>query len=335
MTKINIKKALLGGGGSMMIPQETKDWLTGSPIPYVRYNACLLFCPEKAHHKELLSDTLIQELIQSLRDWKDEVLKRHDAATLGLHRLVFLADLGIKAQDPGMERIINTILKTIDEQGIPRIQIEIPTVFGGNGKPTMAWMACDFPTILYALLKMGVRSAVTSKAVQALQELVDEDGLHCCGFMPKFRGPGKKSDICPYANLISAKALSEDKGGAESAAAQKTVEALLRHWQERGKKKYYLFGIGTEYKKLQLPYVWYNLLHVMEVVSRYEAFHTDKRFKEMMEVLLSQTDSSLRFKPESMYMAYKGRDFANKKEHSPTITLFTLRILKRAGIDSF
>jgi hypothetical protein len=123
--------------------------------------------------------------------------------------------------------------------------------------------------------------------------------------------------------------LSESEEGKSSDAAKKSIDAILYHWEVKEEKKFYMFGIGTDFKKLKFPLVWYNILHVLEVISRYNDFHSDKRFKEMVDVLLSKTDDSYKFKPESMYRIYKGYDFANKKEPSPTITLIALRILYR------
>jgi hypothetical protein len=193
----------------------------------------------------------------------------------------------------------------------------------------MAWILSNFPTMLYALLKLGVKNETTKKAVKSLIGMVDDNGYRCKGSIAKFKGPGRKADFCPYASITSAKALSEDEEGKTSDAARKSVEAILYHWEVREEKKFFMFGMGTDFKKLKFPLVWYNILHVLEVISRYNDFHNDKRFNEMVEVLLSKTDNTYRFKPESMYRIYKGFDFANKKEFSPTITLFALRILQR------
>ena len=43
---------------------------------------------------------------------------------------------------------------------------------------------------------------------------------------------------------------------------------LLSHWKQRKEKKYYLFGMGSDFRKLKYPYVWYDILHVCEVLSR-------------------------------------------------------------------
>ncbi len=35
----------------------------------------------------------------------------------------------------------------------------------------------------------------------------------------------------------------------------------------RGQKKYFLFGIGTDFHKLKYPLIWYDILHVSDVLQ--------------------------------------------------------------------
>ncbi len=316
----------------MKIPEQTITWLLESEIPHVRYNAAKLFSDNEPSMELLLSDNLVNLNLGILAGWDSEILKRHDAPGLLIHRLALLADLGIRADNPEISPVIAEIMNNTNEYGIPEILMEIPTHFGGSGNPERLWLICDFPTILYALLKMGVMSKSVERAVQALEELVSENGYRCVGALPKFKGPGSKTSMCPYANLISAKALSEDNRAVKGTAAETAVESLLGHWEARKEKKYFLFGIGTDFRKLKYPFVWYNILHMLEVISRFPKYHADPRFIEMMETVLEKRDDQFRFKPESMYMIYKGHDFADKKNYSPTITLCVMRILKKIGM---
>jgi hypothetical protein len=194
-------------------------------------------------------------------------------------------------------------------------------------------MACDFPTILYALVEMGTPERLIRKPLRILRELVQSDGLHCCGSNAKIHGPGKRSDFCPYASLLAAKTLaprdSTIPDAAVCTAGRSAAEALLGHWEQRGRKKYFLFGIGTDFQKLKFPLVWYNLLHVLEALSRYEEVGKDARFLEMVSVLEGKADDQFRFTAESMYRAYKDYDFADKKQPSPSLTAAVYRIFKR------
>jgi hypothetical protein len=313
----------------MKVPEKTRRWLLDSNIPRVRYRAKTLFEPEKVDPRELLNDPLVIQLVDSLGDWETQVLKRHDKADLGIHRLALLADLGMRWGNPSVRRIVDTVLKHLDERGLPLIRIEIPTVFGGSGTAAWNWMACDFPNILYALAEMRVPEEHLDAPLQGLVDLVAAAGLPCCGSNPKIHGPGKRGEICPYASLLAAKALSRGKSPASARSGKDAAEALLRHWEQRGQKRIFLFGIGTEFQKLKFPLVWYNLLHVLEVLSRFQEFHDDRRFQEMVKVLIDKADDSFRFTAESMYRAYSGYDFADKKQPSPTLTAVVLRILGR------
>ena len=99
----------------------------------------------------------------------------------------------------------------------------------------------------------------------------------------------------------------------------------------KNQKKYFLFGIGTKFQKIKYPFVWYNILHMADVLSRFKHVHRDKRFLEMIDIILSKTDKDMRFKPESVYLIHKNQDFGNKKEYSRMITLAVLTILRRLG----
>jgi hypothetical protein len=106
---------------------------------------------------------------------------------------------------------------------------------------------------------------------------------------------------------------------------------LLWHWEHQGERKLFMFGIGTDFRKLKYPFVWYNILHVVDVLSRFPFIHTDERFQEMVQVITNQADDTGRYTANSMYMAWKGWSFADKKTPSPWLTFLVLRIQKRIG----
>jgi hypothetical protein len=314
----------------MKISSTTRDWLLAASEPYIRYNAKDFFDLE-TDRAELLHDPFVKENLALLKNWRKEVLTNHSRAQIAIHRLTLLADLGLKADDKPLRPLMQMILEDFSEDNIPQVLIELPKVFGGSGAPEKAWMICDFTVILAALLKMGVKNKKVELGVRRLENLVSENGFRCLASIPNFRGPGRKDDFCPYVNILAAKALSGDPAAAKSQAAALACEALLLHWQARGEKKYFLFGVGTEYKKIKFPFVWYNILHTVDVLSRYKHVHKDKRFLEMLEIISGKGGADLRFKPESVYLIYKNQDFGNKKEYSRIITLAVHKILRRVG----
>ena len=171
------------------------------------------------------------------------------------------------------------------------------------------------------------------RAVQHLAGLVDDNGwrCRCAPELGKFRGPGRKGDPCPIANVYALKALALAPEWRDSPAARRGAEMLLSHWEHRAEQKFYLFGAGTDFRKLKYPFIWYDILHVVEVLSRYPFVHADPRFQEMLGTVTAQAGEDGRYTAGSMYQAWKGWSFADKKRPSPWLTFLVLRVLARCG----
>ena len=141
------------------------DWLlTGEP--YVRYRTYidLLDLPVDAHEvkqarAEMISHPLVRGLLSELEDWPGGVINNHKKTGLLIHKLAFLADLGLTVRDPGVEAIASQITKHLSERGVPEVLLNIPKAFGGTGEDMWAWTLCDTPRIYYSLKKMGAESA--------------------------------------------------------------------------------------------------------------------------------------------------------------------------------
>jgi hypothetical protein len=79
--------------------------------------------------------------------------------------------------------------------------------------------------------------------------------------------------------------------------------------------------------------VWYDILHVVEVLSRFPFVHDDGRFVEMLQALTEQADERGRYTARSMFRAWKGWSFADKKAPSPWLTFLVRRIEQRVHVD--
>jgi hypothetical protein len=210
--------------------------------------------------------------------------------------------------------------------------VNIAQAFGGTGEDQWTWILCDAPTLLYALLAMGLGADPrVRRAVRHLAGLVDENGWRCVAApdLGKFRGPGRKGDPCPIANLLALKALARTPDWRDSPATHIGAETLLRHWQQRGQIKPYLFGIGTDFVKLKYPFIWYDILHMAEVLSLFPFARADERFREMVAAVTAQADAEARYTAGSMYQAWKAWSFADKKRPSPWLTFLVERIRRR------
>jgi hypothetical protein len=187
--------------------------------------------------------------------------------------------------------------------------------------------------ILRALTEMGYGGdPKIRKGVSTLAGLARANGWPCAAApeLGKFRGPGRKEDPCPLANLLMLKVLADDSTLCKGPAVQSGVDAALGLWASRKTRKAYLFGIGTDFHKLKAPLIWYDILHVLDVLSRFPAVRKDQRYRQMVRVLESKADPEGRFRPESVWLAWKGWEFADKKQPSRWITLLAQRILIRA-----
>ena len=281
---------------------------------------------------DMLAHPQVQALVAATATWGDTALKRHNDASHPIYAFSTLADFGVRADDPGMAASIDAVLAHQSAEGAFRTTLNINPRYGGSGEDTWSWMLCDAPTLLYALLAMGLNEdGRIQKAVEHLVGLIDENGWRC-GCAPefgKFRGPGRKADPCPIVNVYSLKALSLLPDLLDSPATRAGAEMLLWHWQHQAERKIYMFGIGTTYRKLKYPFVWYDILHVIDVLSRFPFIHDDPRFRQMVEAITAQANAEGRYTAGSMFMAWKGWSFANKKEPSPWLTFLVLRIQKR------
>ena len=316
------------------------EWLLQSDEPWTRYRTLLdlLGRPEddpevQAARAAMVAHPQAQELVATATTWPGYALKRHNDARHPLYAFSTLADFGLQYDDPGMAETIQLVLDHQSPEGAFQTVVNIPKVFGGTGEDMWTWAACDAPTLLYALLAFGLgANAQVQRSTEHLLGLVQDNGWRCAASpdLGKFKGPGKRGDPCPIVNVYVLKALAQVPELLDHPAAHTGAEMLLTHWELRGQKKYYLFGIGTDFRKIKYPMVWYDILHLVDVLSRYPHVRGDARFLEMLEALTAQADADGRYTATSMYRAWKGWSFADKKQPSPWLTFLVLRAARRA-----
>jgi hypothetical protein len=323
---------------SIPLPDPT-NWLLTSDEPWTRYRTLVDLlersedAPEVVDARaKMLAHPQVQALIEQAATWGGHAFKRHSDASYPIYALSTLADFGVRANDPGVTQAIEAVLAHQSPEGAFQTLTNYPKHFGGTGEDMWTWALCDAPTLLYALLAMGLgNDARVLRAVDHLVGTVDDNGWRCVASpdLGKFKGPGRRADPCPIVNVYALKALSLVPSQIESPAAHAGAEMLLWHWEHQGEKKFYLFGIGTDFRKLKYPFVWYNILHVVDVLSRFRWAHADPRFVEMVKAIVDQADEDGRYTATSMYRAWKGWSFANKKEPSPWLTYLVERIQRR------
>lgn len=279
---------------------------------------------------------LFEKLISECRSWPEPVLKRHNDARLLLHKFVFLAEMGLDRSLPEIAELAQLILAHQHETGAFLSNILIPKVFGGTSVPGLDWMLCDAPLLLFSLIQFGyAKHPQVEQAIQHLISLAAPTGWPCASSIPKMRGPGKKDDPCPYANLVSLKALVLVQERFQPSVVEPGIQFLLKHWEQRQARKIRMFGIGTDFQKLKYPNIWYGILHVVDVLSHFPQAIQQKAFQEMWEIICQKQNPDGGFIPESVWLAWKEWDFGQKKVVSPTLTLkialIDQRIQKNVG----
>jgi len=281
-----------------------------------------------------LSDVKIKAYLSDVADYHNILVRNHKDPDLPIHKLLFLLDMGFDTDISEIQAAIDKIMDIKDSNGVYQSLTNIPKHFGGNGEDCFGWCLCDAPLLLFALLKAKVDYVEHIKpGVDYLAGFFSDSGFPCTVSKEfgKFRGPGRKGDSCPYASLLMLKLLSAIPEYRESEIAVNTAAGLLSLWENSLERHPYMFYMGTDFRKLKAPAMWYDIVSVVDVLSRYEAVKTDKRFMEMAMVIKSKQDKNGLFTPEAVYQKFKGWDFGQKKTPSPYLTYLCFQILSRMG----
>ena len=196
-------------------------------------------------------------------------------------------------------------------------------------------MLCDTPSVLYALARIGdPTDPALRKSARHLAGLAFDRGWPCAVSpgLGRFRGPGRKTDPCPYATLISLKALSQFPEWRDEDVCLTACRALLGLWEDRRQRRPYMFAMGTDFAKLKAPLVWYDMARVVDALSRFPSMRSDNRFLEMVNLVAGKADEEGRFRADSIWRAWSDWEFGQKTRPSFWLTLSLHRALQRIEI---
>ena len=288
----------------------------------------------KSAYAEVLAHQKIQIILDELSAWPGEALKSHKKAGHLLHKLVFIADIGLTVEQPQVNSIVESVLNLASPEGPFQILVNLPKPFGGSGQDQISWMLCDAAPTLYAISSLyGITDLRVLKAADYLANLAREaSGWPCAATseLGGFKGPGKREDPCPYANLLMVKALIPF-GDRYRKQISFGVRTLLDLWDRRFTEKPFLFAMGSGFTKLKAPLIWYDILHFLEVITQAVEGRHSRSTQEMLAIIREKQDSEGRYQPESIWMDWRGWDFGQKREPSRWLTFLVLRILQRIG----
>ena len=316
------------------------DWLLKSN-PWTRYRTLtdLLDLPPLNERviqarAELIGNEQIIDLANETLDWQPQAATRNSDPKISYFKLKALAEFGLRSTDLSLqETVVKATAHIIDDMFAARGSVpERPKKGERYEKPDLSadvWHCapCNSPIITIALLDLGVKSDQLSRSVETLKERwSSKEGWFCHLFFVESQY--KKLGVgCPVAGLQALEVFSRIPELKESQFARNAFDPLKFH-KEYGESLYY-FGRSKKFWTLKYPYVWYNALYLADVLTRFKFTRDEPVVKELVDWIIDSQDSEGRFKPTSVFMNYKGWDFASKKEASPWITFLCCRILKQ------
>ena len=287
--------------------------------------------PEDLRRASVASPRL-QGLLGELRAWPGRPLASHRSAEQLFHKLALAADLGLRRGDQGADEVSAQVMGSVSAEGPFGLPMRIEADHGGSGAEVLAWALCDAPVILRAFLVMGWGGDPRiERAIDYLASLTLERGYPCAvsASLGAWRGPGRRGDPCPYATLVMLELLLE--AGGRTALVLSASECLLRLWERSHEEHPYIFWMGNDFRKLKAPLIWYDLLHVLEALSKVKTLRGDPRFESMLDVLEAKRGGDGGFTPESVYRCWNAEDFGQKKRPSGYVTALAQGILARSG----
>jgi hypothetical protein len=272
----------------------------------------------------------IRAILDEAQTWPGQVVNGHKNAALIYHKLSFLADLGLDRRVPEIKTVSAKIMAHASPAGPFQVLMNIPKHFGGTGEDNWTWALCDAPVLAEVLCRFGFcDDPKVLAAIKHLDGLFRPNGWPCASAneLGKFRGPGRKEDPCPYATFIMVKLLSSCRKQFDSPNLLAGVNNLLHLWETSQVQHPYMFYMGTDFRKLKLPFIWYDILHLSYVLGLIPEIRKHPSFQEMIGIIRSKAGPDGRYVPESVYQAWKDWDFGQKKEPSRLLTCFALQSL--------
>lgn len=295
----------------------------------------------EADHRELLADEGIALLVEQLPEWGSGDFSGHHSPAFLPNRLNLLADMGVRGGDvPAVEELLDQLAAHQDKSG------RFLSFGRAPGRKTPEWgsLLCDTNAITDVLLRFG--RADTPQVRLAVERILADSsatpqgrGWKC---VPEkrslFRGPGRVNDTCPQVTLEGLRVLSQVTPTDRPAWLLDSARTPLEIWRRRTLERPYAFGHGYQFKSVKWPNFWYDVLWVLETVSRFpelwrgnDAREEDRRaVSELAACLIAYNfDTDGKVTPRRTYRDFQEFSFGQKKEPSPFATARALVPLHR------
>jgi len=314
-----------------LLNQDTIDWLLEGE-PWVRYRTLVDLLDKNENDKEVIR---AKKEISEHPLIKNIFKKQNKDGYWGVPKDIFtwwpkkdttfwllpiLADFGFTKGDKRIAKACEYVFG-------------LQLVSGGfesfnPGKPA----DCHTAILIEPLAKMGFSNDVRlKKAYEWLVSRQRKEGGWWCKDTAQIGQPREDEPSCAFASTFVLGAMAQNPLLKKSQVAKRGVEFLLQCWENRGKIKYagHDSQISTGWEKLKYPFTDYRILKSLDTLSQFKFIRNDKRFKEMIDVLVSKQDPNGCFTPESIHQVWADFDFGQKEKPSGWITFLALHILKR------
>lgn len=306
-------------GGSL---RQLEDMLLSSDAPLAWLAARELKLDEEPRYfQSMIQDYRIQRLLDEISTWPGTVINSHKSSSQLFHKLVFVAELGLNPSNAPLGPVVQRILDSMDNHGMPRLALSSSNQSG--------WALCDAPLILHGLASFEIHDHRLPLAMDYLAGIAESWGMPCkvSESLGTWRGPGKKTEPCPFATLACLKVFLHAPQRYEK-EIRIASECLLGLWDASRESHPFMFYMGTDFRKLKAPMFWYDILHVLNVLSQIPWLATDTRYSNMRDIVLEKEYQG-GFIPESIYLPWKDWDFGQKKTPSDYLTFYIRRIERR------
>ncbi len=292
------------------------DWLLEGPA-WLKYAVELQLLDRQPDVSAAAADDSIQKLVARLKG-KTAGIPAIKAGNVHYTEpgkaywdLFFLADIGFKLADLGLENEAEEIFRYQTHEGT--------FVMPPNVKENYYCMSA---ILVSSLAKMGHGDDPRVKKYihAAMTEQMSGGGWDCYG--EGFNPEGS----CPMDDLNLLMLLGQYVHYQQGPVMAGALDLLLKHWQQGS--HLYGFGVGKRFRALGYPAVKYGILRVLDVLSLYPYAIETKSFRSMLDQVHGKAAEG-RYYCEVDSPAYAGFDFARAGEPSRWLTFLINRVDKR------
>jgi hypothetical protein len=289
-----------------------------------------------------VASPMVTGLVGALPTWGcDEAVSGHESPAYLPNMLAFVADLGLRAgDDDRVDQALDLLCAHQDEDGRFLSFGRAP----GHHERRWSSLPCDTHLITDVLVRYGrAEHPAVHRGLERISadlQATNQGRAWTCIPDPvvRWRGPGRKGDVCPQVTLEALRAFSRLPDAHRPPHLLDAAKTLLNVWRNRGGHLPYQFGHGSRFKAVKWPPLWYGAYATLDTLGRYPALWRDgsdadrRSLAELVACLVAYNvapDGTVT--PRSVYRGFAGYSFGQKKAPSPTATALLAAVVRRFG----